>query len=559
MKIYQFIKYNHETNINHFYSVIKTNAVLCFDFEDGIEYPFDPLKSAKLKNDSRIYFKNIYEKIQTMSKPVKIGVRINRINKLELEKDIYMLEKMKIYSVFLPKVHHPSQIIEIIDAFTKYNIQYTELIPIIETKDGLSNIDLILGNSSSRIQCIAFGHCDYNLSLNTFPFFHQDSIEYWKWVNKLLDHIRGKNISFINSPYLKLDNETFFRAMLGHLREISGNYYGQITLTSRQSAICSEQNIIKNEDFTHLINNILCLYSPANFKQSLILMYEKDKNGYGLAKYEDTLISPQEYLIAKNRLDAESEKSVKFAFVGGCFLVQHDILFEDHFHQIFKRKIESENNFDAQIDIIRYNRLDKVMDKIAHTNMLRENDVIFFSVRPEPYLGMIKFWTRSYNSQGKVKHSINAVALNLNKPYDNDFSLTSGEYRYKFKKNRSRLYKMLIAANYLVGILFGNQRRALKLFGELLIEIDGYCNENNIKLIIMGPSLRSNTVCEPLLCRKLDKYVRITSSEITYISGLDTTTQHGTELFQSNGIHVNEEYHRLIGERLFDQWISFNN
>jgi len=203
MQSYQFIKYNGETKPEHLFKYAQTGAVLCFDFEDSIADWINPLNNPKRKQQYRNWFKHICNTIIPQLNTVKIGIRINNTIP-ELKKDLCALSTLRIHSIIIPKVETPNQIEVIEQLLSDHKIFFEELIPIIETPKGISNLSEIIDSGLHKITKVGFGHCDYNLSINTFPFFHQNSKEYWKWISKISDILIPKNISLINSAYLAL-------------------------------------------------------------------------------------------------------------------------------------------------------------------------------------------------------------------------------------------------------------------------------------------------------------------------------------------------------------------
>jgi len=166
MQAYQFIKYNNKTNIEHLRKYAKNNAVLCFDFEDSI--------IISEKEIYREYFKRHIANMLSMLPTVKVCVRINN-ESVETEKDLEALANLHLNSIMLPKIESIEEILKLEELFAKKNISYDEIIPIIESKKGLQNLEFMAETPNPKIKRYAFGHCDYNLSINAFPFFHQNS------------------------------------------------------------------------------------------------------------------------------------------------------------------------------------------------------------------------------------------------------------------------------------------------------------------------------------------------------------------------------------------------
>jgi len=558
MDIYYFIKYNDETNFEHIQKYAKTNAILCFDFEDSIKCWINPEIDLSLKKQHRNYFKSIYKKIISQISSVKIGIRINN-NLPELKKDIRTISTFRINSILIPKAETSTQIRIIEQLLIENKVFYNELIPIIESSQGILNLSEIIQSSPQKISKIGFGHCDYNFSSEIFPFFHQNSSEYWKWIAKISSIAVRYNKKIINSAYLELENSLFFQSMLFHLDDLFGNNFGQFTLTTKQTVMCNTFKLQKKQDsFNKLLNSRLDLSVPEQFAIELVNKFERENNnrGFTVSKVDRILISPQEYLSAKSYLTKNKLATVNFTFVGGCFPVQYNIMFEDLFHQKLRRKIENLNKVNLNINIIRYERFNTCLSKIITYHTSNPIDILVFHIRPEPFLRLVKFYYKYLNNNGKLKHSLNIPLFKIIYPEKYDLLILGRRFEMKSKQNDSRFHKTLVDFNYKTGIVFGNIQYALKKYFELVFNVINYCNSANIKIILLGPALRSNTSFEPILCQKLNGYIknRLEDRNIAYIDGLDIYSENFESLFHSNGIHATEAYHELISGRLYNEF-----
>lgn len=550
MRVYHFIKYNHQTTIKHLHHHhFHDHVVLCFDFEDGIQDIKDHSNTISLKDKHRQYFKSIVKKTNTN---LKIGVRLNTSDNEELKKDILTIRGLNLHAIFLPKIGHRIQLLKLMSLLAENDIIYKEIIPVIENKNGLNNIDEIL--EIDNINNIAFGHCDYNLSLNIFPFFHQENFEYWRWVNRLINKANKNKVNFINSPYLSNNHMAFFSSMLHHLDRLTYGHFGQICLSNRQTKICLN-NTIDPPNFDKLLHNRKRLYPMASEVEGIIHDFEKYNTGKGLSKTKNRIISYQEYICAKKHAPFIEQKKINLAFVGGCFPVQHNILFEDIFLTKMMEQVNNGCQLKVQIDIIRYERLSSVLEKIKKLNSNHQLDYLIFSIRPEPYLRLIKFYYKYLDHQGKLRHSLNIPWLNIINPEKYDILTLGRKYDLKTAIRTSKATKYLVDKNYFLGKLVGNQANALKKFTELIAEIEAYALLHKIRLILLGPPLRANSPYEPTLCMDLDHHIKNNYAHLTYINGLMDYFE-GQTLFQENRIHVNELYHHLQAENLSKEIIE---
>ncbi len=549
MKAYQFINYNDLTNIEHIKKYAKQQSILCFDFEDSI------------KTSDKQYYRNCFRDIITNIIPkiplTKIGLRINS-EALELTKDLEAVSNNFINSVLLPKIETAEQIEKIRNLLAKKYIIYDELIPIIETKTALMNIEAIVDSLPSKIMRLGFGHCDYNLDIKAFPFFHQNSIEYWKWIKKLYSALSPKDLTILNSPFLELENYSFFRSMLHNLYNMFGNDAGQTALTTRQSELINQFNPFNDHIiFNKLIRHRLDLRVPDNYEKQIIENFERNNKNktFSILGKNSILISPHEYLAAKIYSFTKKSKSINLTFVGGCFPVQNDILFEDLFHQKLKRRIESEYKIDFNINIIRYEQFNTCLKKIKTYNESFPIDILVFHVRPEPFLRLVKIYYRYLNNNGKLKISLNLPSWNMSNSEKYDILNFEKGIIYNTYKKEKWVHKLLIDLNYIIGQHFGNLKYSFKKYYVLTLDIVKYCKQTNIKLLVLGIGYRNNTPYAKILCNQLNNYLqsKFANQDISYIENMSHLSRNIDQYFQNNGIHASDKYHELIAEALFNE------
>ena len=546
IQAYQFIKYDENTSMEHIEKFHKTGAVICFDFEDGIINPLEMDMTSSLKEKARVYFKTLYFLIYNFNKDIKVGIRLNNVKTSDFEKDLIEIKGKTIDSIFIPKIEQSDEIQLILDKLNKFKIGYKNLIPIIESKKGFENLENIL-QSNQKLSKIAFGHCDYNLDIGAYPFFHQDSWQYWKWISALLAITEKYDGQLLNSPYLNFDNELFFCSMLDYIISKKNRFHGQVTLTSRQSELCNLRNTPKL-DFRNLIENKNLLSTDKHTAYDLVNEFETNNKLKGLSKTTNKFISLQEYLASK-KLISDTIFINEMCFIGGCFPVQYNVVFEDLFHQKLKQKIENNFTNKLNVNIIRYERFSNVLDKTKTLADSKKLDLIVFHIRPEPYLRLIKLFYKYTDNKGKLRWSLNLPSFNLLNPEKYDILDLRRIFHVNIEQRKSVIHKFLISCNYIFGSIIGNKHYALKSYNRTIKGIIDFCNSNSIKYIILGPNRRNNNHLEPALCRDLDLYITNRIDKQNYICGYEKDKIR--KMNQENGIHVTQDYHDLIAEKLY--------
>ncbi len=557
MRTYQFVKYNEITSLDNLIAQTGGETTLCFDFEDSIQDCLNPKNTNILKAKYRNYFKTIINKCALHVNKLNIGIRINGSESQEQLLDILVLAETKhVSTIFIPKVSKSNQILTLQKGLEKNGVSYNEIIPVIETRNGLINLEEIFKINLNKIGGIAFGHCDYNLDNLNFPFFHQDSREYWTWITKISEFAKPYNLRIVNSPFLQLDNNKFFKNMLNLLFAIGGNNVGQITLTQEQTKICNSFSGNNQNSILPKIFNRLDLRVPALYAENLIESFEKNTNNKGFAiNNERTILSPQEYISARKFQRKIDFPEINFTFVGGCFPVQGNLPFENLFHQLLKHKTENIRGIKFNVNIIRYERFKNCISKIVSYRENNPIDILAFSIRPEPFLRMVKLYYKFLdNSTGKKKWALNLALFNNVNPEKNDLLSLDARFNTIDYKDASIVHKKLIDLNYLLGSILGNDYYSLKKYLNLINEVIDLCRINNIKLIILGPPIRTNTLMEKYLSKKLDNFMgkSLSISKDNFVSGSDLFKK-GDRLFKENGIYANENYHELIAERLLEK------
>lgn len=262
MKFYQFSKDIKSGFLDFYSDIARFNATLCFDFEDSIA------TSVNSDNEKEVHRDQAIQAITDLLPKVSFadfGFRINSVSSSLYGSDMAALNSInRLEVLFVPKIEYP---IDLKCILNDLKAEVNQLIPIIETKKGLENLSSILAVKDHRIRNIAFGHCDLNLSMGIFPFFHQDSVEYWEWIDYLNGQCAAFNIGLINSPVLQLKNDHLLMETLYRGMEYT-SFKGQITLCKQQThsgATFNDLNMLNQVN----IGNDITKHSDSNYTENL--------------------------------------------------------------------------------------------------------------------------------------------------------------------------------------------------------------------------------------------------------------------------------------------------
>ncbi|MBS1494398.1 MAG: hypothetical protein JST55_12860 [Bacteroidetes bacterium] len=304
ISIYHFINYNRNDLSDYIKRLGKLRPVVCFDLEDSVQDLLHPKRNSALKIIAR---KKLLEIFNSCNFPdTKIGIRLNSFHSSEFILDIKLLSELNkivhINSLLIPKSESNSDVEKLTSILSDLKIEVDEVIPIIETQKGFENLQSMLENKSEKVKQIAFGHCDFNIDKNIFPFHHQNSREYWNWVKEFLSILESHNIEFVNSPYLKLNDSYSFNSMLSKLNHFCNGSFGQISLTYKQTELCSEYDSSYKD--LNGFDKKLTGVEISEYAKRIIDDFESNNKskGFSVTSANKTLISPHEYISAKKYL-----------------------------------------------------------------------------------------------------------------------------------------------------------------------------------------------------------------------------------------------------------------
>jgi hypothetical protein len=304
IKTYHFANPSNEKILRFVNKISHLNTVLCFDLEDFSRDVF------YRKANKSIHRENVINTIGILinsSSKQKIGLRINSYGTDEFCEDIILLENLRkrimFECIFLPKIKDDGEIKKCLEVLEKSKINIKELIPIIESKSTFNNLKEITSSLKDVLKKFAFGHCDFNYDNGNFPFYHQDSEQYWEWIDLITDVLKLNNKVFINSPYLFLNDEQGYIKMLNRLSQKTGGIFGQITLSLNQIEKSSFYKINPIQKNIGGYNDGI-KSGEETLAKLIIKDYENNSSAYRSFAIDENrfVISPQEYLAAKRYL-----------------------------------------------------------------------------------------------------------------------------------------------------------------------------------------------------------------------------------------------------------------
>lgn len=287
------------------------DSCILLDLEDGIQDVCNPLNNKRLKELSRKVLLNLFTLLSPEDLPrYNLNIRINSYGSEFFTHDLKVLQSIKVTwnSIFIPKIETRSDIENYIRTIKQNGILTRELIPILETKKAILNLENILtGSYEGMCRVIFFGNYDYNLDSGIFPVVEQKFSEYWDFISPIIQRIEQAGYYFGNSPYAYIgDSETFYRILCNLFRRCS-KPFSQISLHISQTRICNNFN--KNYNFQYdSISPLVSIRQEKNLSsaEEIVHLFQENRlkgRSFSLITGTERIITPQEYLLAIRSAD----------------------------------------------------------------------------------------------------------------------------------------------------------------------------------------------------------------------------------------------------------------
>ena len=92
-----------------------------------------------------------------------------------------------------------------------------EIIPIIETSNGYNNLSQVLDSDKDRnlILKVQYGHFDYSLDCNLWPFADPNNVEFWDIIKPMIKVISDHGKVYLHTPFpFPNDSELFWSSQI---------------------------------------------------------------------------------------------------------------------------------------------------------------------------------------------------------------------------------------------------------------------------------------------------------------------------------------------------------
>jgi citrate lyase beta subunit len=185
------------------------------DLEDSVQDPFSEEKTDELKKNARSKFLELINDQKFNEKIFKesIFLRINSTDTKYYDNDIEAIleivkSKFPLSGIFLPKVESYSQIKDLHSLISND----IEIVPMIETAKGMNNLKNILEEDSlsKLFKYIHYGHFDYALDANLWPFPDPNHQKFWDIVLNMCKLVYEYKKIYIHTPFPFMEDKDLF-------------------------------------------------------------------------------------------------------------------------------------------------------------------------------------------------------------------------------------------------------------------------------------------------------------------------------------------------------------
>lgn len=283
----------------------KYNISIILDMEDSAQDLFDKQNNKNLKKISREGLKYLYDK--DILDNTETFVRINSQKSEFYQQDIQTIssileKKSSIVGIFLPKVENYNQIKDCYDQLSNSKKNTFTIVPMIETEKGLKNLDKILlqDKFNDIIKYVHYGHYDFCLDTNFWPFPEPYHFEYWKIIEEISKCVIKHNKKYIHTPFPLIETESIYWSSIDYMQKNLSIDQINLSLVNIDLNYINQPNKIKLTKLKNISNDP---HYKTVFAKKIINEYlnNKSKNkSFSLSRKR--FIPPHLYLAAKKFL-----------------------------------------------------------------------------------------------------------------------------------------------------------------------------------------------------------------------------------------------------------------
>ena len=213
----------------------RSQATVILDLEDGHWDPTDEMQTEALKAAGRANLVALARTHPALFARHPIGVRINRISGPDVALDFDALAEASRFVAFecvVPtKVETGAELHDIVGNLRGRGVAFKTIVPIVETRRGLANVDEILDVAQRiDIEWLAYGHFDFALDSGWWPFPEPHEVRYWEHVEPLIRRWESAGLGWVHPPYFQTRDRAGMAGIIGRLQRTCTREFGIITV-----------------------------------------------------------------------------------------------------------------------------------------------------------------------------------------------------------------------------------------------------------------------------------------------------------------------------------------
>jgi citrate lyase beta subunit len=220
----------------------RAGATPILDLEDGLWDPLDEARTPALKSAGRSRLRQMAERHGARLRAQPVGARINHVASPEAQLDVALLagplRALDVSTLVVPKVESGADLQVCADLIRQAGLMEMELVPIVETRRGFTNLDGICRTAAAAgTRWIVFGHFDFALDAGWWPFPGYFDAPYREVAGAFIEQAESAGLRYFQAPYSSLNGGPVFTAILDHLGRCCAREFGILTVSARQSAL----------------------------------------------------------------------------------------------------------------------------------------------------------------------------------------------------------------------------------------------------------------------------------------------------------------------------------
>ena len=207
------------------------------DLEDALWDVFRPERTSALKAAGRQALLALAGQPELADIP--LGVRVNRVNEAEFERDLVALQALArihpLDCVVGTKIESPQDVETYLARLRSAGVPVDRFIPIVETRRGLEQLDAIARRAGRLgIAWVVYGFFDHSLDAGHWPFSRPQFREYWETVRGFAACVEAAGLNYIQPPYEQAYDDQGLAAICSRLSAICARPFGILTVSSAQ-------------------------------------------------------------------------------------------------------------------------------------------------------------------------------------------------------------------------------------------------------------------------------------------------------------------------------------